>query len=759
MAKLVICEKSDAARRIALILSNGSSKRSYIEKVPVFNFVKDGEQVSVVGLRGHIVNLDYPFPYNQWTRVNPKDLIFIQPVKKVTAKNIANVLKKLAKEHNEVIVATDYDREGELIGVEALGILKEANLGIKIKRARFSALTKYEIENAFANLTEVDYNLSKSAESRQVIDLTWGAALTRFVSLASNQTGKDFLSVGRVQSPTLALIVDRDREIKSFIPKPYWKIIADLETDKPFQATHAKGSFWNKGEAIKIFEKLKNSKTGIVKKVEITEHFERPPVPFNTTIFLAEATKLGFSAPAAMKLAENLYTAGWISYPRTDNTVYPSTLSLKFILDKLKNSEFGSEATEILDQEEIIPTRGRTISTDHPPIHPVEGATKKNFKKDEWKIYELVVRRFLATLAPDALSERCKVEIDINTEPFLAEGYKILRQGWRKYYPYYKVTECIPPVLVGGQIVNVLAMEMKELKTQPPSRYTQGSLIQEMERLGLGTKSTRHEIIQKLYSRRYVQSPNLIPTKAGIAVTVALEDYAEIITKAEMTAALEEEMTRIAEGMKNLPEVVQESQQILDKILVILEANRQKIGEDIWKALKDQYYMGKCKKCGGDLTIIYSKNGTRFIGCSNYPKCDITHSLPQTGIILATDASCKECGSPMIKTIYKGRTESICIDPKCISSIRLRHIGKCSKCGGNLTILDSKRGKRFIGCSNYPKCKNAYPLPQKGKVLTTDKLCDVCNAPMIKVITKGRKPWDLCINIECLSKKKTGKKK
>ena len=212
----MISEKSNAAARISYILSNATTKRKNMGGVQVFEFNREGDEYWVVGLRGHIIEIDYPAEFNDWNAVDPKALVYAVPEKRVMAKNIISILTDLGKIADQIIIATDYDREGELIGLETVHLL-----GVdmaKVKRSKFSAFTKVEIEGAFSNLTDPDERLAKAAESRQYIDLAWGAALTRFISLNSGQVGSNFLSVGRVQSPTLSLVVDRHREITSFVP-------------------------------------------------------------------------------------------------------------------------------------------------------------------------------------------------------------------------------------------------------------------------------------------------------------------------------------------------------------------------------------------------------------------------------------------------------------------------------------------------------------------------------------------------------------
>jgi DNA topoisomerase I len=672
--KLVICEKNIAARRISYIISGGNSKIKKHGRIPFYVFEKDGEEWIVIGLRGHIINLDYPKEYNHWKKTDPKDLIEVPPEKKISKKGIANALKSLVEKSPFLIVATDFDREGELIGVEAVELLKKYNKNLdEIKRAKFSSITGYEINKAFDKLTEVDYNLSSAGESRQIIDLVWGAVLTRFISLAAQRFGKDFLSIGRVQSPTLALLVKREREILNFEPKLFWELIAVLSKGQVFSAKHANGRFWDKQVVQEIFDKIKDCDKAVVKKIEKKTVAEYPPSPFSTTSFLRSTSFLGISSSKSMKIAEELYMAGLISYPRTDNTVYPGSLNIKGILKKLSDSSmFSKEANFVLEHKRSYPTRGKKKTTDHPPIHPV-GVPKGQLKGDKKKIYDLIVRRFLATLTEDAEAEVSEVNFDISGEDFITKGYRLIKPTWKKIYTYFKKKENILPELEEGENVKLSRIKLNEDKTKPPSRYSQGSLIGKMEELSLGTKSTRHEIINKLYSRRYILLSPLKPTPVGMAVVDALEGCDVI--KPKMTAVLEEDMSLIAEGKKTLEETIKESRDMLSKVLEELQDDKEKIKENIQKASKQQNV-----------------------------------------------------------------------------------VGKCPDCGKNLVIRTSRRGKRFVGCSGYPDCKRTYPLPQKGGIIKTDKICEECEAPIIKVVSKGRRPWVICINPDCSTKNKKKKK-
>lgn len=645
---LIITEKHDAAKRIAAILSDKKPKRERINGVDTYVF----NGTKVMGLSGHIVEVDFPKDYNNWQKTDLKDLVQAEVEIKPTHRNITTALRKLGKEAESLTIATDYDREGELIGVEALDIIKKVNKKIAADRVRYSTITAEEITKAFSKPSEIDFNLAASGESRQIIDLIWGAVLTRFISLSAGRLGNKFLSVGRVQSPTLALIVNREKERDVFVPVPYWELYATLANGGEFIAQHKKGRFLDKDEADSIKEKL--GETGTVKAIKRGKRTERTPIPFNTTEFLRAASNIGITAANAMRIAESLYVNGFISYPRTDNTVYPATLDTKGIIRSFLNTDFHKYAEKLLSGK-LSPSRGKKETTDHPPIHPATPVKRSQLKDDEWKIYELVVRRFFATFAGPTEWETMTVTVDISEEDFGANGARLKDPGWRWYYSYNMPEDRILPDLEEGQVLKVKKTELVGKETQPPSRYGQGHLIKIMEDLGLGTKSTRHEIISKLYGRAYVHGNPLQPTKTAYAVVEALENYANTITDPEMTSKLETDMDRIAEGEITLDYVIKESRDMLDEVFMDLDRNKELITETLKSGLYEDRIIGVCKKCSSDLIVRKSKKGSRFIGCSGYPDCDFSLPLPRTGQIVVTDKQCKDHSIYRIKIINKGK--------------------------------------------------------------------------------------------------------
>ncbi len=665
--KLIITEKNITARRIATILSGGKFKEEGGSRNPVYSFSADGESWKCIGLKGHVLKVDFPPEYEQWQDVDPAALVRAEIIKSPLQKTLVKTVQTLGKDADEVIIATDFDREGELIGVDIAGQVVEVNPDVEVTRARFSALTPTEIKQAFTDLEKPYYDLAASGEARQDIDLVWGASLTRFISLASTRLGRQFLSVGRVQSPTLALIVDREKERKAFVPESFWTIKILCSSDgEQFQATHRQERFKSREEAVAAFAKLGD--TGTVTEVTQKEKTSAPPAPFNTTGFLTAAASIGFTAAGAMRVAEGLYMNGYISYPRVDNTVYPESLDLRELLGELAASpEMGSFCREILAQEKITPTRGKKESTDHPPIHPTAAVPRDKMEPQDWKVYELVFRRFLATLSPAATTLSMRVDLAVEGEQFFSRGSRVLQEGWMRYYAYGRKKDLILPALQQGDELRVEEKELGEGETQPPARYSQGTLIAKMEDLGLGTKSTRHAIIENLYERGYVYGDPLAPSETGAAVTEALRKFATLIVTPEMTAHLEEDMDAIAEGRETPADVVDKSRVMLEEIFEKLNSSKEEIAEEIRNGIREDKIVGVCPNCQNQLKVIRSKKTKkRFVGCSNYPDCSTTFPLPQSGGIIPTDEICPDCGTPRIKIISKGRRPWIlCLDPNC----------------------------------------------------------------------------------------------
>jgi len=773
--ELIITEKDNAARRISDILSGGSDE---VERKNDVNVYRWGG-TRCIGLSGHVVAVDFPEEYDDWRDVEPRELVAADVEKRPTKEGIVRALRSLARDAEAVTIATDYDREGELIGKEAYEIVREVNEDAPIRRVRFSSITETEVTSAFQNPDELDFDLAAAGEARQIVDLMWGAALTRFLSLTARQTGDDFISVGRVQSPTLKLIVDREREIEAFDPTTYWELFGDLTATDPGSNSFEAQYFYlneddnetervtDEADATTAYETLLDHDNATVTDVNRRQRTDSPPTPFNTTAFIGAAGSLGYSAQRAMSIAEDLYTAGYLTYPRTDNTVYPEDLDPEALLDEfLGHHSLGESAEALLDDDgPLDPTEGEEETTDHPPIHPTgEIPSRSELSDDEWDVYELVVRRFYATVAEPAEWEHLKVVAEAGGCKLKANGKRLLEPGYHDVYPYFSASETHVPDVEEGQDLTLTDVRIEEKETQPPRRYGQSRLIELMEELGIGTKSTRHNTIEKLYDRGYVESDPPRPTQLAMAVVEAAEEFADRITSEEMTAQLEEDMAAIARGEADLEDVTEESREMLDQVFEELTDSREAVGEHLRESLKADKRLGPCPDCGEhDLLVRRARRGSYFVGCDGYPDCEYTLPLPSTGKPLILDDTCEEHDLHGVKMLA-GRKTFVHGCPQCTADEagEGEHIGPCPNCGddvatetarngdgtaadgegGELAIKSLENGSRLVGCTRYPDCEYSLPLPRRGEITVTEESCDEHGLPHLLVTGDGD-DWEL----------------
>jgi DNA topoisomerase-1 len=371
-------------------------------------------------------------------------------------------------------------------------------------------------------------------------------------------------------------------------------------------------------------------------------------------------------------LAESLYQKGIISYPRTSSQKLPSSIGLKSILQALcKLPSYNKIVNKILSGSELHVVEGSKDDPAHPAIYPTKEIPNPNeLSVQERKLYDLIVKRFLAAFGEPSIREVTQVILDINGNKFILKGIKTVKEGWREfYYPYVSDKEILLPELKEGEELDIEKVEILEKKTEPPPRYTQASIIKEMEKRGLGTKATRSEILKTLYDRNYIIGKSIKVTPLGKAVVKILEQYSPKIISEELTRKLEEEMENVYNGKKKREEIVEEAKKLLEDILRDFKKFEEKIGKELSNAImssrNEKRILGKCPTCGGDLIII-SYGGKTFVSCSNYPKCKKIYTLSRNARIEATRKVCKECNTPIIIVFRKGkRAFSMCLDPNC----------------------------------------------------------------------------------------------
>jgi DNA topoisomerase-1 len=675
MTQLIISEKPSSCLKIAEALSDKKLVKKKEDKVYYYELEHKGEKILVGCAVGHLYNLDEKVKGKGWTY--PVFDIDWSPSYKISkqsafTKKYLDVLKKIGKGVDEFYNGCDVDIEGELIFKNVLTqLFKKKNA----KRMHFSTLTKKELIEAYENASPtIDLKLAEAGNTRHFLDHFYGINLSRALTLAiKNSTGMHkILSSGRVQGPSLKILAERELEIRSFKPVPFWQLELKAKAeDKEIIALHKEDKFWDKKKADTSLKNTKGKKA-IIDKVNKKEFLQNPPNPFDLTALQLEAYKtLRISPKETMSLAQSLYSNSYISYPRTSSNQLPESLNYKEIIKGLTGqAKYKKLANEIL-KGKLIPNNGKKTDPAHPAVYPT-GEVPKDITEREQKLYDLIVKRTLATFSTPAKRETVSIEIDINKEIFITKGTRTIEEGWHHFYhPYVMLEEQELPYVEKGDELKIIKISMLAKETQPPKRYTPASIIKELEKRNLGTKATRANIIDALYQRDYVKERSLEVTDLGIKTIETLEKYCPEVLDENLTRHFEEEMEQIMEDKKKGDEVIDEAKEVLTKILKHFKDNEKKIGKllaDAHVETRDKANLiGKCPNCDNELKITFSKKyRSYFIGCSGYPDCKTIFSLPRGALPKSTTNPCKECNSPVVAMIRKGkRPYNFCINPNC----------------------------------------------------------------------------------------------
>ncbi|MBN1175102.1 DNA topoisomerase I [Candidatus Woesearchaeota archaeon] len=757
--ELIVTEKPSQAKKIAESLADGKPLKKSENGVPYYVFSHKGTDLVAVSAVGHVYSLmekekSYKYPSYD---IAWKEAYAVDKNSAHTKKYI-NVIKKLAKDAEKFIVATDFDVEGEVIG---LNVIRFACKQKDAQRMKFSTLTKPDLIKAFENRRpHIEWGQANAGETRHFLDWMYGINVSRALSIAIRKAGLyKSLSSGRVQGPALKLIVDKEKEIRAFVPTPYWQIpysgqVNGNQGTAILEAMHAEEKIWEEEKAKKIFEKINNN-DGVVKAIDKNQTKSQPPTPFDLTTLQTESFRsLKISPKETLAIAQELYSNGWISYPRTSSQQLPPELEYeKLLKELLRHPYYKPLAEEILTYKPLKPNNGKKTDPAHPAIHPtgiLPDETK--LKPRELKIYDLVVRRFLATFAKEATRETNKITFEVKEEKFIAKGTRTIDQGWFKFYgPHVKLEEEELPILKTGDSVIYKEAKLESKETKPPKRFTPASLIKELEKRNLGTKATRAAIIDTLFQRGYVLEKSLEPTEIGIKTSDTLEKHVPDIVKEDLTRDFEDEMELIREEKSTKDKVLDKAKIALSKILGEFQAKEKEIGknlkESLFESQEKENTIGECPKCKeGTLMIKYSpKTKQYFLGCSNYPDCTALFGLPGTGKgVKAANKNCESCGYPMV-IMGTGRNQrTLCINMDCslkkqqeedtMNPVVKELLKKpCPNCGSAMTLRKSMYGE-FLGCSGYPKCKTIIQIPKnEGE---QPKVIDYNNRTTTKKTTK-----------------------
>jgi len=731
MYELIICEKPSAARKMADALATGKAIKEMEGGVPYYKVTHGNRDIIVACAVGHLYTVAEKGA-KKWT-YPVFDVEWVQSSKQVKSSSFsgkyATAIRKLSKDADEYTVATDYDIEGEVIGLNVIRFLckkKDAN------RMKFSTLTKPDLIKSYTNKQKhLDWGQANAGETRHFLDWFYGINLSRALTSSIKSTGRyKVMSSGRVQGPTLKLIVDKEQDIQKFIPVPYWMIqLLGKIHDFDVEAWHKDDKIFEKENAAKIMDNVRGAKEGILKEIEKKRFNQQPPTPFDLTTMQIEAYRcLRIPPKDTLAIAQELYIAGLISYPRTSSQQLPKEIGYKKILDELKKQDFYKNYCDTLLKKELTPNNGKKTDPAHPAIYPTGNITNLDDRKA--KLYDLIVRRFLSTFGEPAVRETVRWIIDVNTEEFITKGTSTIEKGWHEFYgPHVKVEEQQLPSVNKGDIVLINDINMLDKETTPPKRYTPSSIIRELEKRNLGTKSTRAQIIDTLLQRGYIEGDSLKATELGIHTVETLEKYIPEILDEELTRHFEDEMEEIRENKKKGKVVLDEAKEILVKILAEFKKKEKEIGESLYQAnratQKKASTIGSCPVCDGTLVTRKGKYG-RFIACDGYPKCTVTFKLPAVGRIKQSDKECPDCKHPMIKISKTKKHQEICINPNCpskkikdeekVKELKAVHHGKiekkCPKCEGKLVLRKSIYGV-FYACDKYPKCKYTEKIEEK----------------------------------------------
>jgi len=675
-----------------------------------------GKGYEVIASKGHIRDL----PKSRFGITVDEETNHLIPTYSVAKENSAIVkeIKALAKKADTIYIATDEDREGEAIGWHIAHAIKKDPE--ELPRIVFHEITKTAIKHALDSARKIDMNMVNAQQARRLLDRVVGYKLSPLLA-SKIQKG---LSGGRVQSSTLKLVVDREREIKAFIPVEYWTMDTAFKTNIDANLISHKGdkitkmTIENEAQAKSIEASVKTD-SFVISKIETKQRKSSTPPPFMTsTLQQAASSKLGFTPKRTMMIAQTLYegvktpdgTSGVITYMRTDslNLASEAISAVRGIIE----SRFGKKY--LPKEPKVYTKKSKGAQEAHEAIRP----TMLNFtpemaqsflKADEIKLYRLIYERFMACQMEDAQFEQQSIIFKGDENEYRASGRKLTFDG------FYACTgaedkDKLLPVLKEGEKAEIQSLKPEQHFTEPPARYSEASLIKKLESEGVGRPSTYAPTVATLSSRTYVniEKKQIVPTEMAFTVTKILEENFANIVDISFTANMEEKLDEVSEGNVDWQELLS------DFYFPFMEQIAE--GKEKIVSLKLAKPLGRtCPKCGENELLLRSGRFGNFIACSGFPKCKYTEQCDENGNKVekkeeTADEKCDKCGKDMI--VKNGRNGQFlaCSDyPDCKNTKSINVEEKisetpCPDCGGKISLKNSRRGP-FWGCENYPDCK------------------------------------------------------
>ena len=674
-----------------------------------------GKDYDVIASKGHIRDL----PKSRFGIEIDEGTHTIVPKYSVAKENTATVkeIKDKAKKADTIYIATDEDREGEAIGWHIAHAIKKDPE--ELPRIVFHEITKGAITHALESARKIDMKMVNAQQARRLLDRIVGYKLSPLLS-SKIQKG---LSGGRVQSSTLKLVVDREKEIRAFVPQEYWSIDTNFKTNIEANLIKHKNekidklTITNKDQATAIVESVKKDSFTIT-KIETKQRKSATPPPFMTsTLQQTASSKLGFSPKKTMMLAQTLYegvktpdgTSGVITYMRTDslNLASEAVGAVRGIIESRYGKEYLPKSPKVYTK------KAKGAQEAHEAIRPTmlqftPEVASKYLKADEIKLYRLIYERFMACQMEDAVFEQQSIIFTGSENEYRASGRKLIFDG------FYKVSgtddkDKLLPTLKEGEKAEIEKIKPEQHFTEPPARYSEASLIKKLESEGVGRPSTYAPTIATLTNRTYVsiEKKQIIPTEVAFTVTEILEKHFANIVDINFTANMEEKLDEIAEGDVDWEKLLID---FYDRFMQQIEEGKTKIA-----SLKTAKPLGRnCPKCGSELLLRSGRFG-EFVACSGFPKCKYTEQIDENGEKVEkqeeiAEDKCDKCGGDMvIKNGRNGQFLACANYPECKNTKSIQVEEKvsetpCPDCGGKISLKNSRRGP-FWGCENYPDCK------------------------------------------------------
>ncbi|MEK7572343.1 MAG: type I DNA topoisomerase [Patescibacteria group bacterium] len=683
-----------------LLIVESPSKAKTIEKYLSANSRADRDSFIVRASVGHIRDL----PKSNKDAIDiPNGFIPKYEISKGKEK-VVHELKSLSEKASAIILATDPDREGEAISWHLKELLDEdKKIKAPIKRVTFHEITKEAVEEALLNPRDIDQDLVKAQEARRVLDRLVGYDLSGLIW----KKVRYGLSAGRVQSPALRIIMEREREIRAFIPEKFWRISGNFETQKKEKL------FLECSKEIKDLPALPNSReqTGeklvekildagkkgkwIISDIKESEQKRSPRAPFTTsTLQQTASSRLGYSPSRTMQIAQKLYESGHITYMRTDSTNLSSQAQAQIL--SLIDKKYGDKYAE----GRIYKTKSKNVQEAHEAIRPTHIENLNAGTDEQTRLYRLIWERTVSSQMSDARLSKTKISAVIEDHKdlpdFSATGSRVLFPGWLLVDQDARGEDVELPEVKQGENLKLIDLIKEEKFTEPPSRYTEAGLIKELEARGIGRPSTYASIMKTLEERKYVnkEGKTLFPTDVGDVVSSFLENNFSHYISDTFTAEMEDKLDEISRGEREYEKTLRDFYGPFQKDV--------KSKEKMEKAtnLGDAPENIKCPKCGSKMIIKLARGG-KFYSCSRYPDCN--GALMLDGIELKgpkeTGEMCPECGD---KKPARNATHSVAGGGKSLG--RRPATGEAG--GGKLVIRERRDGTgTFISCSRYPKCK------------------------------------------------------